>query len=340
LLRWTPFAAMGVIGLIDMLLANDVRFRPLLALGPAFASLWCGVRRTALIGMVALGLCVLLSMHAHSLGRRQNTLMLATTLGVTAVAVVASAGRQKRERLLNEVRSVAEVAQRVLLRPVPRRVGPVHAAVSYTSATAEARIGGDLYEVAWTRSGVRVIVGDVQGKGLEAVETAAAVLGAFREAAYDERDLTGVVDRIEAALSRRLRGEKFVTAVLAEFRDDDTVTMLNCGHPSPLVLDADGAGAFVEPDDVAPPLGLTELVDAPPRPYTVKFSPGEQMLFYTDGVVEARDGEGRFYPLAERTGVLTDDDPEKALETLRADVLRHVGGRIADDAAMLLIRRR
>jgi serine phosphatase RsbU (regulator of sigma subunit) len=339
-LRLLPFAVMGAIGLVDVLAGSDVRFRPLLALGPAFASLWCGKRRTALIGLFAFALCVLLSLHDHALGKRQNTLMLITTVGVTAAAVLASAGRQKRERQLADVRSVAEVAQQVLLRPVPRRVGPVHVAVSYTSATAEARIGGDLYEVASTRSGVRVIVGDVQGKGLEAVETAAAVLGAFREAAYDEDQLTGVVHRIEAALSRRLSGEKFVTAVLAEFVGDDTVTFLNCGHPSPFVLSATGEGAFAEPDDVAPPLGLTSLVHAPPCPYVVKFVPGDQMLLYTDGVVEARDGHGRFYPLAERASLLTPVDPEKALEELRADVLRHVGGRIADDAAMLLIRRR
>src|SRR5881227_3613830 len=197
---------MGVVGLGDMLAGPEVRFRPLLALGPAFAALWCGMRRTALVGLAALVMSVLLSSYNHALGKRQNTLMLAMMAGITIASVFASSGRQKRERLLADVRSVAEVAQQVLLRPVPRRVGPVHVAVSYTSATAEARIGGDLYEVASTRSGVRVIVGDVQGKGLEAVETAAAVLGAFREAAYDEPALTGVVARIEAALSRRLSG--------------------------------------------------------------------------------------------------------------------------------------
>jgi len=340
LLWWLPFGVLAAVALVDLLATRDVRFRPLLVLGLAFAALWCGMRRTAVVGLCALILCVLLSSHDHALGRRQNTLMLATLAGVTVASVFASAGRQRRERLLADVRSVAEVAQQVLLRPVPRRVGPVRVAVSYTSATAEARIGGDLYEVTMTRSGVRVIVGDVQGKGLEAVETAAAVLGAFREAAYDEDDLTGVVNRIEVALSRRLSGEKFVTAVLAEFAESDTVTLLNCGHPSPLILGADGDGTLAEPDDVAPPLGLTELVDAPPSPYTVKFARGDQMLLYTDGVVEARDGEGRFYPLADRLGLLTAADPERALEELRADVLRHVGGRIADDAAMLLIRRR
>jgi serine phosphatase RsbU (regulator of sigma subunit) len=331
---------MGVVGLSDVLAGPEVRFRPLLALGPAFAALWCGMRRTALVGVAALTMSVLLSSYSHALGKRQNTLMLAMMAGITVASVFASSGRQKRERLLADVRSVAEVAQQVLLRPVPRRVGPVHVAVSYTSATAEARIGGDLYEVASTRSGVRVIVGDVQGKGLEAVETAAAVLGAFREAAYDEPTLTGVVARIEASLSRRLSGEKFVTAVLAEFDDSDTAMLLNCGHPSPLILSRGGVGVFAEPGDVAPPLGLTELVDVRPHPYTVGFAPGDRMLFYTDGVVEARDGEGRFYPLADRCGLLKAADPEKALEELRSDVLRHVGGRITDDAAMLLVRRR
>jgi serine phosphatase RsbU (regulator of sigma subunit) len=339
-LRWLPFAAMGVVALVDVMSGPDVRFRPLLALGPVFAALWCGMRRTALVGLVALVLCVVLSSYHHSLGRKQNTLTLATMAGIAVASVFASSGRQRRERLLADVRSVAEVAQQVLLRPVPRRVGPVHVAVSYTSATAEARIGGDLYEVASTRSGVRLIVGDVQGKGLEAVETAAAVLGAFREAAYDEPELTGVVARIEAALSRQLSGEKFVTAVLAEIVDDDTATLLNCGHPSPLVLGLGGVGVFAEPADVAPPLGLTELAERGPSPYTVPFAPGDRILFYTDGVVEARDAEGRFYPLADRAGLLKAPDPEQALRDLRADVLRHVGGPITDDAAMLLVRRR
>jgi serine phosphatase RsbU (regulator of sigma subunit) len=330
---------MVIVAMVDLMAGTEIRFRPMLALGPAFASLWCGMRRTALVGLVAFGTYIALSSQHHTLGRRQNTLMLVTMFGVTLVSVFASAGRQRRERQLAEVRSIAEVAQQVLLRPVPRRVGPVHVAVCYTSAKADARIGGDLYEVASARTGVRVIIGDVQGKGLEAVETAAAVLGAFREAAYDEPDLLGVATRIEAALGRRLSGEKFVTAVLAEFGDRDTVTLLNCGHPAPLLLRS-GESILAEPGDVAPPLGMRELVDARPCPYAVKFVPGDQMLFYTDGVIEARDGDGGFYPLAERSRLLSAADPQQSLDGLLADVLRHAGGRIDDDAAMLLIRRR
>ena len=343
---------LGTVGLVDLFASPDIIVRPMLALGPAFASLWCGTRRTAVVGLTALSICTALSLYHHTLGRRQNTLTLVTMAGVAAVSMLASADRQKRERLLADVRSIAEVAQRVLLRPVPRRVGSMHVAVGYTSATAEARIGGDLYEVTLTPYGVRVIVGDVQGKGLEAVETAADVLGSFREAAYDVADLTGVATRIETALRRRLYAdgtehapdqdsdEKFVTAVLAEFGEDGTVTLLNYGHPSPFILRGGGDGAFAEPDDVAPPLGLSDLADVAPRPYTIKFAPADHMLLYTDGVIEARNSAGGFYPLAERAHLLATADPERALADLRADVLRHVGGRIADDAAMLLIRRR
>ncbi|MEV4566157.1 SpoIIE family protein phosphatase [Nonomuraea sp. NPDC049419] len=62
---------------------------------------------------------------------------------------------------------------------------------------------------------MRLLVGDVQGKGLDAVETATWVLGAFREAAYDEPALDDVSERLKSSLSRHLSGEKFVTAIIA-----------------------------------------------------------------------------------------------------------------------------
>ena len=338
-LQWLPFAVMGVVAVVDLVAGPGFGYLPLLAVGPAFASLRCGVRQTALVGLFALALCVFLAAYDQVLGHRQNNLLLCSIVGVTMASVLASAGRQQRERELANVRTIAEVAQRVLLRPVPRWAGPVRIAVSYTSAAAEARIGGDLYEVVKSPSGVRILVGDVQGKGLEAVETAAAVVGAFREAAYDEPDLSKVVARIESTLDRSLSGEKFVTAVLAEYADGQ-ITLLSCGHPPPLMLSANGEVHFVEADEPTPPLGMMGLVDAEPQPCPIRFAPGDQMLFYTDGVIEARDRSGRFYPLEERSSLLKAAVAEQALEDLRADLVRHVGGTLTDDAAMLLIRHR
>lgn len=357
---------MIIVATADLVAGPSMGYRPLLSLGPAFASLSCGIRRTAMVGLLAVVLCAAMSLTDDTAGSRHNNLTFLSIAGVTAAAMLASRIRERGQRELADMRMVAEAAQRVLLRPVPRRVGPVHAAVCYISAAARARIGGDLYEIVAMPRGVRLIVGDVQGKGLDAVETAAVVLGAFREAAHDEPDLAGVARRLETALGRNLTGEQFVTAVLAEVRTDDTgdhpsddtshgtagdtdadtdadagrVALLNCGHPAPLVVRADGGIEFAEPPDVAPPLGLAALAATPPATYEIPFAPGDQMLLYTDGVIEARDGRGAFYPLGERAHLIQGTDPEEALDKLQADLARHVGAPITDDAAMLLLRRR
>ncbi|WP_051006948.1 PP2C family protein-serine/threonine phosphatase [Streptomyces auratus] len=331
---------MAVVGAVDLTAGPGVGFLPLVSLGPAFAGLVGGWRRTAVVGLTACVLCVSLGVYNGLFESRRGLTALLSVAGVTAAGVVAAVMRQRREAELASVRSIAEVAQRVLLRPVPRSAGPLRIAVSYTSAVAEARIGGDLYEVVTSPAGVRIIVGDVQGKGLEAVESAAVVLGAFREAAHDEPDLPAVGERVERALNRHLAGERFVTAVLAEIGDGPQATLLNFGHPAPLVVRPAGAVAFAAPPDRALPLGLTLQGAGAPAPYEVPFAPGDQMLFYTDGVTEARDAAGRFYPLDERAALLKDPDPEAALRSVREDLVDHAEGPLHDDAAMLLVRHR
>ncbi|WP_181765555.1 PP2C family protein-serine/threonine phosphatase [Streptomyces albidus (ex Kaewkla and Franco 2022)] len=336
-----PFIAMGIVALVDLTAGPGIGFLPMMALGPAFAGLIGNVRRSVVIGAVALVLSLGLSIHNDQLGDRAGYTTAFSVAGVAVAGVAATSMRKRREAELASVRSIAEAAQRVLLRPVPRSAGHLRAAVSYTSAMADARIGGDLYEMVTSPTGVRIIVGDVQGKGLEAVETAAVVVGAFREAAYDEPDLMAVGQRLERALARHLLGEKFVTAVLAEVRESgDRATLLNFGHPAPLMIRPDGRVDFAEPPERALPLGL-DLEDGPaPEPHRVPFVPGDQLLFYTDGVSEARDRMNRFYPLDERGDLFKDPDPDAALAAVRLDLAEHVGAPPHDDAAMLLLRYR
>ncbi|AGJ58817.1 PP2C family protein-serine/threonine phosphatase [Streptomyces sp. NPDC047804] len=338
-LSWLPAVVMAVVAVVDLTAGPGVGFLPLVSLGPAFAGLIGTWRRTAFIGVVALLLCFGLGLYDGLFDGRRGYTAMASVGGVTAAGVVAAVMRQRREAELASVRSIAEAAQRVLLRPVPRRAGPLRVAVSYTSAVAEARIGGDLYEVVVAPQGVRVLIGDVQGKGLAAVETAAVVLGAFREAAHEEPDLVKLVARLERSVARELQGEKFVTALLAEVRpEEETVVMVNCGHPAPMLISRDGTIEFPEPPSYALPLGLGIHDGEPAQSHHVGFSPGEQLLLYTDGVTEARDGEGQFYPLKDRARLLRDDDAQVALEELRGDVVRHAAGPLHDDAAMLLLR--
>ncbi|MGW3341718.1 PP2C family protein-serine/threonine phosphatase [Nonomuraea rubra] len=337
-LRWLPFLVMVPVALIDLLAGPSLGFLPLLTLGPSFSSVYGTVRRTAMIGLAALAICIPLAYYNGSLLKWQNNLTIATIVSATGASMLVSHLRLKRERELANVRLVAEAAQRVLLRPVPRKAADLHVALSYTSAAAEARIGGDLYEVVTTPHGVRLLIGDVQGKGLDAVETAAWVLGAFREAAYDEPELDDVSERLESSLTRHLSGEKFVTAIIAEVQDREIV-LLNHGHPPPFLIALGGKSCTVEPPDEGLPLGLGPLCAGRPKAHRVPFAEGDQILLYTDGVVEARDDSGNFYPLSDRVHLLRAGEPQEALDALRADLVGHTGGPLLDDAAMLLLRR-
>jgi serine phosphatase RsbU (regulator of sigma subunit) len=331
---------MGAVVVADAITGPALVFMPLLSLGPAFAAVFHSLRNTVLIGALALALCAADSLLQGSMSLRGEVLAFVTVAGVTAAALIAGTARQRRESELADVQAIAEVAQQVVLRPVPATAGSVGFAVRYLSAAARAHIGGDLYEVVPGLDGARLIVGDAQGKGLGAVQEAASVLGAFREAAHDSAGLETIADRIETSLARQQNQEEFVTAVLAQISPDGSkVSLLNCGHPAPLLLAAGEPAQLAEPAGAGLPLCLSGLGGEPRETTTVELGAGQSMLFYTDGVSEARDKSGEFFPLAERCEALDLRDPEAALDCLRASVLTHAGHPLADDAALLLVTR-
>lgn len=310
---------------------------PLLAVGPTLAAATCRPWGVLSIGFLAMALGGMLGLRTGDPVREQ-AVTLAALVAVTLASGLASLLRGRRERVLAAVRSVAETAQNALLKPVPATVGPFQVAVRYSAAAAEARIGGDLYALVPTPYGVRLIVGDVRGKGLPAVGTTALVLGVFREAAYDEPDLLDVVERIERSLARNLGSDDFVTAVVAGYPQPGRMEVVNCGHAPPLLVSHAGVTA-VEPTHPAPPLGLRSLVGRRPSLQVLPFSDGDQLLLYTDGVTEARDGRRAFYPLAERVARHACTEPSRTLAALHDELLEHVGGRLHDDAALLLLRK-
>lgn len=257
-----PVAILVIIVSIDMAAGTGRIWLPLLATGPALAAATSRPRGVLGVGALAILLGASIA-YRHDMAVPHLSVVLAALVTVTLASALASALRARRERVLAAVRSVAETAQHALLQPVPGRVGPFQVAVRYSAAAAEARIGGDLYALVPTPHGVRMIVGDVRGKGLPAVGTAALVLGVFREAAYDEPDLLDVVCRIERSLARNLGGDDFVTAVVAGCPEPGRLEMVNCGHAPPLLIHGDEVTA-VETDHPAPPLGLRALSDHSP----------------------------------------------------------------------------
>ncbi|WP_327320099.1 PP2C family protein-serine/threonine phosphatase [Streptomyces sp. NBC_01235] len=333
-----PVLIVFVIVLADLVGGAGMIWLPLLAAGPALAATTNGPRGVLCVGLLAAALGAAFGTRDGA-PSRELAAVLAALIAVTLASALAGALRTRRERVLADVRSVAEAAQHALLRPVPATVGPFEVAVRYSAAAAEARIGGDLYALIPTPYGVRLIVGDVRGKGLPAVGTAALVLGVFREAAYDEPDLLAVVDRIERSLARNLGADDFVTAVVAGHPRPGQLEVVNCGHAPPLLIDASGNVTAVEATHPAPPLGLRALTEQTPSLQVLPFADGDQLLLYTDGVIEARDHDREFYPLVEGLDRHLSDDPARTLGAIHDELLAHVGGRLHDDAALLLIRK-
>ncbi|KJE23456.1 Stage II sporulation protein E (SpoIIE) [Frankia torreyi] len=278
----------------------------LAVLSPMLAATFGGPRLTALYGVLAIGVGVMLGIYDHLFGQSDGgPTAQAVRLGGVAVggvlAVLVSRYNTRRETKLQNVTRVAEVAQQSILAAVPRSSGGLHFAVRYESAAAEARIGGDLYEVVDTAWGTRLLVGDVRGKGLDAVRIASRVLGCFRFVGRAADNLPAVLAGLNAEVAEVCELDDFVTAVVGQI-DGRRLWLANAGHPDPVLVRAGRASLLCVPTRL-PPLGLLAdatgaIGGATENTVEVTLRPGDRLLLYTDGITEARDPTtGRFFPL-------------------------------------------
>jgi serine phosphatase RsbU (regulator of sigma subunit) len=277
---------------------------------------------------------------------RYVDLAVVAVIGTLALLVNKLMERQGRD--LARARDVAEAVQRAVLPDPPRRAGPLSVAASYTTADAEARIGGDLFVVQETPFGVRLIIGDVRGKGLGAISLVSVAVGAFRQEAEHAPTLPDLARRVDQALSKEadrsgseLAGEEFATAVLGEVAHDGTeLRLVNRGHPAPYLVH-DGRMVRLDPAVPQLPLGMRLTPDGPPDPPdTVALPPGASVLLVTDGVTEARNRQGVFYdPGASALSGRRFAAPDALVGAVVEDVARWTGNEFGDDAAILAVTR-
>ena len=325
------FVLLALITIGELADGPRANYLGLLAAAPFLAAAFASWREVLVVGGTATVLGVTFGL-ANPMGL---TVPLAVNLvGIvlaTGIAAAVGAIRQRQAERFAELSRLASVAQGAVLRPLGPNVGPLAIAARYISASAAADIGGDLYEALDTPYGVRMIIGDVRGKGLDAVRLASIVLGSYRHVAYERADLRAIVADLDRAVARSVGDEDFVTAALIEERGG-TLTIVNCGHPPPLLLRR-GEVTELEPPAPAPPLGFRPVV----RARVERLEPGDRLLFYTDGLAEARR-DGQFFPTAGRAWrLLGHGTVADGLASLESALVEWVRGQLDDDIALVLM---
>jgi len=202
-------------------------------------------------------------------------------------------------------------------------------------------VGGDCFDYAMNATTLSLAVFDAMGHGLPSSVISSLALGAYRHARRKQVPLDDLFRTMDHAVAG-LMGDTFVTALAAEL---DVRTGLlrwaTAGHPCPVVV----RNGSVLPDAAqvpSLPLGLGLIAHEDSTPAELSLQPGDRVLLYTDGVVEARSPEGEEFGLDRLMDMFVRESGSGMLAT---EVLRRLvhtclefqGGRLRDDATLLLL---
>jgi phosphoserine phosphatase RsbU/P len=332
--RWISLVLVvdAVIAVAGMAIGKSLNLTGLLSAGPLLACARSNGRVTAMVAAYALALCVIVEVVTGGGTMIQRDRFLVVLMSGLLAIVVAVIRARREARLI----TIAERVQHAILRPLPAELGGVAFASHYQSATPGTLVGGDLYDLTMTQFGPRLIIGDVKGKGLDAVGRCAAVIGTFRELAFAEPDLVALAEQMDAKLSDDMGIEDFVTVILAEFGAGE-VRLVNCGHHPPAKLGPSNGNTdleLVQPERHVPPIGLRPH----PTRQDVVLKQGDRLLFYTDGLVESRDHTGRFLDLNDgrMAAALATAGLDACVNRVAGLLLDHTGHALGDDVLLVV----
>ena len=238
-------------------------------------------------------------------------------------------------------RYVADVLQRSFLPEKLPRIPDTELAVYYASASETAKIGGDFYDfIDISDSLIGFVVGDVSGKGIEAASTTALAKYTMRAFAYQTKHASGAVEMANRVISKDIEAGTFITLVYAVYDwHNGRLLISNAGHPHPIhysgtLRQARQIENFNAAFGVLPDLAYTETVE--------RLGDDDLLVFYTDGVIEARQGS-EFYGverLMRAIEVHAELSAEELVERVIEEVTLFARGRLTDDIALSILRRK
>jgi serine phosphatase RsbU (regulator of sigma subunit) len=200
-------------------------------------------------------------------------------------------------------------------------------------------IAGDAFDYAFNGGSVDFAIFDGMGHGIGTSLLTNLAVGAYRHARRQHVSVTTIHQAIEEAIAGQYAGEAFATGIVARLSFDTGVLEWSCaGHPAPLLLRERKVVAELSCEP-ALPFGIE---DTPPVIGYRSLQPGDAVLLYTDGVVEARTPGGEEFGLQrlgdhlEREAASGHRGGELLRRLVRA-VLDHRVGELRDDATFLLV---
>jgi phosphoserine phosphatase RsbU/P len=283
------------------------------------------------ISYILIGVCILLHdydspRHMHSGLRIFHNLsaMLCFAFVVYVIQryieqreALAETVQQQRDALMQDVELAAQV-QRLFL-PVGK---PAIAGLQIAGMMKPARgVSGDYYDyIPMDAHSIQVVIADVSGKGVPAALLMSATAAAMQLEANHNRNMLGVVERLNAGIRSVSDGVRYVTLLLAEIdARKQTVNYVNCGH-NPALLFRAKTGTLTSMDSSCPPIGIfpeemCELASA-------DLITGDVLVFYTDGLTEAQNQLGEEFGI-ERLSAIVRRGSSLSAEELMVDIFRN-----------------
>jgi serine phosphatase RsbU (regulator of sigma subunit) len=245
--------------------------------------------------------------------------------------------RRQRDDLAAEVRLAAHLQQRLLQLNRP----PTDRLDVFARTAPLKGVGGDYYDfLQLGPDRVGIVIADVAGKGLPAAMLMPAVRIALRSIVQRADEPTVIVSELGHSIYRATEPENYATLFFAAIDlDSGRLECVNAGHLPALLVSPDGAVRWLGAG--GPPVGL--LADAQYTSEVATLDPGGNLVLYTDGVTESQDAAGEEYGVerfAELVAGLAGHRSDEIVNAIRRELLAWVdGGRLADDATAIAIRR-
>jgi sigma-B regulation protein RsbU (phosphoserine phosphatase) len=247
-----------------------------------------------------------------------------------------AAARRNAQRL---ARSEIEIARHVQEKLFPQPVKQLRT-IRYAARCVPARdVSGDYYDFLDLAPGaLGFVLADVSGKGMAAALLMASLQAAFRSQTEVVRDGCELLRGINRLFYSSTPLEQYATVFFADYDDHSrTLRYVNCGHPAPLLVRANGVVERLH--STAPVVGLLNVWDC--EEAVLHIGPGDTLVAFSDGVTEAgidggeEFGEERLLAAIAEAG---DGDPESLIQKINEKVCTHARSGAGDDCTVLVIR--